>query len=354
VILAGLDGNDTLSASGFPDTTSIVLLGNGENDQLTGGETEDALVDGAGNDTASAGGRDDAVPNNGGGDDLDAGSGEDLFVSNAVCDGDQLDGGPDRDNANWANFESGIVIDMAQQRAGLVGPGGAASCLSGALTNLQNIEDIEGTGEGDSLIGDGAANQLLGRAGPDNYLAGAGNDHILANSHTANDPDADPMIDCGEGFDTALIDFASVTTDALPVECESVEERAGNSFRPPDTPPDPEPEPEGGGTPPPPPPPKPPKPPRVDNDPPQTRIASGPRRLLRIAGERRRIVLRFGADEAGSTFRCKVDRRRAFRCRSPRRFTVGLGRHRIRVWAIDPAGNRDRSPAVFGFRVRRR
>lgn len=360
VLLAGMGGDDSLSASGFPDSTSLVLLGNEGDDDLTGGETEDALIDGAGNDTAFAGGRDDAVPNNGGGDDLNAGSGEDLFVSNAVCDGDQLDGGPDRDNANWANFKPGIVIDMAQQRAGLIGTSGAASCPSGSLTTLQNIEDIEGTGDGDNLVGDAGDNQLLGRGGADNYRAGFGNDHLLANSHTSEDEDSDPLIDCGEGFDTALIDFAGVATDGPPVGCESVEERPGNSFRPPDTPPDPEPEPEGESTAPPPPPPPPqprlrqPPPPRADTSAPQTRIKRHPRRLLRIAGKRRRVALRFRSSEGGSTFRCRVDRRRAFRCRSPRRFTVSLGRHRIRVWAIDSAGNRDRSPAVFGFRVRRR
>src|SRR6185295_2423706 len=111
-------GNDTLSAASFPESTSIVLLGGEDGDHLTAGGTEDALIDGAGNDVVVAGGGDDAVPNNNGSDDLDAGDGDDLFVDNAVCDGDQLDGGPGRDNANWANFGSAISIDMAAQHAG--------------------------------------------------------------------------------------------------------------------------------------------------------------------------------------------------------------------------------------------
>src|SRR5262249_45495448 len=154
-----------------------------------GGETEDALVDGAGEDTVNGAGRDDALPNNGGTDQLHAGAGEDLFISNAICDGDLLDGGADRDNANWANFGSGVTIDMAQHAAGLIGPQGEAHCGSpDELTGLQAIEDIEATNGGDNLVGDGGPNQLLGRFGPDNYFAGAGNDLVLANSDDS-DPD---------------------------------------------------------------------------------------------------------------------------------------------------------------------
>ena len=76
----------------------------------------------------SAGGGDDAVPNNEGADDLDAGAGEDLFVSDSICEGDFLDGGPDRDNANWANFDSAISIEMGAHLAGLVGAGGQPDC----------------------------------------------------------------------------------------------------------------------------------------------------------------------------------------------------------------------------------
>lgn len=358
ILLAGLDGNDVLLAPGLPEAVSAVLLGNGEDDQLGGGETEDALVDGAGDDVVSAGGRDDALPNNGGGDQLDAGSGEDLFISNAVCDGDSLDGGPDRDNANWANFEQGVAIEMGQQIAGLIGPAGEPRCTSAAeLTSLEEIEDVEGTNLGDNLVGDAGPNQLLGRAGPDNMLAGAGNDIILANSG-----DSDPTVDCGEGFDTALIDFSPLA-DGPPVGCESVEERASNSFRPPDTPPDPDPEPdpEPPPAPPTPPAPKPPKVPRQPTPPadriaPATSLGHRPLRALTVPAHRRwrRVAFAFGASEAGARFRCRLDRRPFRPCRSPRAFHVTKGRHAFRVFAIDAAGNRDRSPAVFRFRVRRR
>ena len=354
ILLAGLAGDDVLSAPGLPEAVSVVVLGNEGDDSLTGGETEDALVDGAGDDTVNAAGRDDALPNNGGADQLHAGAGEDLFISNAVCDGDLLDGGADRDNANWANFGSGVTIDMAQHVAGLIGPQGEAHCNSaGELTSLQAIEDIEATNGADNLIGDNGPNQLLGRDGPDNYFAGAGNDLLLANSEDSdpiNFEDADPIVDCGGGFDTALIDFAPIV-DGPPVGCESVEERAPNSFRPPDTPQNPEPEPPVTEPPSPPPPPKPPEP---DRKPPATHLRHHPTALLLASGPRRRVSFGFAASEPGASFHCKLDGQPWRPCRSPHAYLVLPGRHIFRVFAIDDAGNRDRSPATFGFRVRSR
>ncbi len=357
ILLAGLAGNDVLSAPGFPEAVSVVVLGNEGDDSLTGGETEDALVDGAGDDTVNAAGRDDALPNNGGADQLHAGAGEDLFISNAVCNGDFLDGGGDRDNANWANFGSGVTIDMAQHVAGLIGPQGEARCNNAnELTSLQAIEDIEATNGADNLIGDDGPNQLLGRDGPDNFFAGAGNDLLLVNSG-----DSDGTVDCGEGFDTALIDFAPIV-DGPPVGCESVEERAPNSFRPPDTPPEPEPEPEPETPPPPTPPeaetksppqPQEPNPPRADRTPPVTQLRRHPAGLLLASGKGRRVSFIF-ASEPGASFHCKLDSRPWRICRSPRTYLVPPGRHIFRVFAIDAAGNRDRSPATFGFRVRSR
>jgi Ca2+-binding RTX toxin-like protein len=532
VVVAGLGGSDTLSATSFPETTSVVLLGGEDDDDLSSGDTEDADIDGAGDDVVSAGAGDDALPNNGGADDLDAGAGEDLFIDNAICEGDQLDGGPDRDNANWANFGSAISIDMAAHSAGLVGSGGQPSCPSGTLTTLTGIEDIEGTSLADTMVGDGGDNQLLGRPGADTFHAAGGNDSILANSGTPG-TDADATIDCGTGFDTAQIDRPANGPDPAPTGCEVVEERDPNSFRPPDTPPDtPEtsiaakppaltngttaefsfsaspaagagfeckldagafaacaspktyaglsgngtaagtahtfqvrassaggtdpspasyawtidtvkptagltglpPDPSDGesvafafgadepatfscrlegskpsgpaacssgvayadlpdgdytfrvaatdqagnvgdpaaygwtvdnsidepppaipetpnGSPPPAPPASPPPPP-VDLTRPQTRLATGLAKLVPAGRNgRARVVLRFSSDERGVSFVCRLDRRRAAPCASPRAYIVAIGAHAFRVTATDTAGNADLSPALLRFRV---
>jgi Ca2+-binding RTX toxin-like protein len=346
VLLAGLDGNDTLTATGFPENTSLVLLGGNGEDRIAGGDTEDALVDGPGNDEVHAGGGDDAVPNNEGADRLYAEAGEDLFVDDAVCEGDLLDGGADRDNANWANFKAaGVSIDMATGRAGLVGPSGLPDCEGAPLTTISNLEDIEGTSRGDVLIGDSGPNQLLGRPGPDRYYAGPGDDSILANSGVPPVRDPDPTIDCGEGWDTALIDFPENGPDAEPVDCEDVEERAPNSFRPPGTPPNPNPPiAEASSSPP---------PVRVDRTPPRTRLLHRPAKRPFARRKWRRVAFAFASNEPGAHFRCRIDRRPYRACGSPRVFNLRLGRHVFRAFAIDAAGNRDRSPVVYRFAVRR-
>jgi Ca2+-binding RTX toxin-like protein len=343
LLLAGLSGSDSLSLAGFPETTSPILLGGEGADRLTGAATEDAVVDGAGADSVDAAGGDDAVPNNPGEDSLLAGTGDDLFISNAVCEGDVLDGGDGTDNANWANFGAAVSLDLGAELAGLVGPGGEPACPSGQPTALRHLEDIEGSSLGDTLIGDSGANQLLGRPGADAYHAAAGNDSILANSG-----DSDAVVDCGEGFDTAQIDIPTGEyADPEPLECEAVYERPPNSFRPPDTPTEEEIAP---GLPLPAPAPRRPR----DTTPPRTRILHRPPATVFSRGRRRTVALSFGSSEPGSTFRCRLDRGPFKPCRSPRRYTVALGRHAVRIYAVDGAGNRDASPALVRFRVRRR
>jgi len=334
LVLAGLAGEDSLSVdNSLPETTSPIILGGEDGDTLSGAATEDAVIDGAGADTVDAAGGDDAVPNNPGEDDLLAGPGNDLFISNTVCEGDSLDGGEGVDNANWANFGSAVSLDLGAGQAGLVGPGGGPTCASGQPTALQRLEDIEGSALGDVLVGDSGSNQLLGRPGSDAYHAAAGDDSILANSG-----DSDAEIDCGEGFDTAQIDIpTSEYADPAPLDCEAIYERAPNSFRPPDTPPEEEVQP---------------RPP--DTTPPATRVLHRPPATVFTHSRRRTVAVSFAANEPGARFRCRLDHGVYKSCRSPRRYTVGLGRHAIRVFAVDAAGNRDRSPVVVKFRVRRR
>jgi hypothetical protein len=98
------------------------------------------------------------------------------------------------------------------------------------------------------------------------------------------------------------------------------------------------------------PPPAPPEPPTptADAEPPQTRIVQGPGKALAKGVAR----FRFRSSEAGSAFLCKLDRRKAARCGSPRIYRhLKPGRHLFKVWAIDAAGNKDPTPAKRKFRV---
>jgi virginiamycin B lyase len=92
----------------------------------------------------------------------------------------------------------------------------------------------------------------------------------------------------------------------------------------------------------------PPPPAQPDTAPPQTKISSGPGKALAKGIAK----FRFRSSEAGSTFLCKLDAKKARRCSAPKRYR-GLrpGKHVFRVWAVDAAGNKDPSPAKRRFRV---
>jgi Ca2+-binding RTX toxin-like protein len=334
IVLAGLGGADTLTATGFPQQTGVVLLGGPGVDTLTGGDgSEDLLVDGRGaeKDTLSALGRDDALLHEGGPDELLGGEGNDLFLSTSICDGEKLNGGEGRDNASWARLGEGVE---ARLDFGLVGRTGAGDpgCGVEAVDTMTSVEDLEGSEFADKLIGDAGENQLLGHRGPDEYLAGPGADTILANS-----ADSDPLINCGADADQAVIDIPTATyADATPIECESVRQGTPEDFRTvTELPPPPL-----VVTPPP------------DRKPPRTKITKRPAKLLTTPRRHRRVVFRFSSSEPGSSFLCKLDGKPYRRCTSPRVYDVSLGRHAVRIVAIDAAGNADRTPALLRFQIR--
>lgn len=361
IVLAGMAGNDTISAADFPAGSGVIELGGAGADTLTGGPSEDVLVDGpppntdgtpsdTSTDSLFAEGGDDALLHNGGADTLDGGPGSDLFLSVEVCEGARIDGGvsagSDRDNASWARLGGGGVdADLLSGEVGRVGgpTGETPTCTSGTPDHMEGIEDLEGSEGNDVLEGDEGVNQLLGHKGEDTYRARGGNDTIFANSGTH-----DRVIDCGEGTeDTAVIDLAPI--DPTPVGCERVREGAANEFETEISQPVPTPVTPPATSPPPvttaPPKPKP------DRTPPRTRLSRRPPSLIRVAPRHRAtVVFRFAAGER-SRFECKLDAKPYRRCRSPLRAHLAVGRHVFRVFAIDAAGNRDKTPALARLRV---
>lgn len=63
----------------------------------------------------------------------------------------------------------------------------------------------------------------------------------------------------------------------------------------------------------------------------------------------------FSSNERGSTFQCKLDKRPFKKCRSSKAFRhLKAGKHVLKVRAVDPAGNIDKSPAVARFTAPRK
>ncbi|HYP54800.1 MAG TPA: S8 family serine peptidase [Solirubrobacterales bacterium] len=157
-----------------------------------------------------------------------------------------------------------------------------------------------------------------------------------------------------EGIADACQAIAVATGADFEAECPG---SSGNAPppQPPEPPAPPPNEPPVGGTPPAPPPgPLPPLPPPPDVLAPNTLIAKRPAKVVPARGRTARVVFRFRSDEAGVSFLCRVDRAPFRPCgaRLVRRFR--LGRHVLRVVAMDAGGNVDPTAAVFRFRVARK
>lgn len=94
-----------------------------------------------------------------------------------------------------------------------------------------------------------------------------------------------------------------------------------------------------------------PTPPSRDTTAPHTFILKGPGKRSRSSTAK----FRFESDEPSSSFRCRLDRRPARPCTSPRSYSrLKAGRHVFKVWAIDASGNTDKTPAKFVVKVIRR
>jgi CSLREA domain-containing protein len=82
-----------------------------------------------------------------------------------------------------------------------------------------------------------------------------------------------------------------------------------------------------------------------DSTPPNTSIDS-----LKVGHVYNAATVSFSSNEAGSTFRCKIDAQPYAPCTSPKKWAgLAAGQHTIRVYATDKAGNFDSTPAKQSF-----
>jgi subtilisin family serine protease len=90
----------------------------------------------------------------------------------------------------------------------------------------------------------------------------------------------------------------------------------------------------------------------IDTVPPRTSFSIRPRKTLRTRTRRAKAVFGFVSNEPGSTFTCRIDGGLIRFC--PPRFVKRFreGRHVMRAMAVDAAGNVDRTPATFRFKVK--
>lgn len=131
------------------------------------------ITGGAGNDT---------VWGDAGANTLKGGAGNDTIYTSAGID--FIDGGTgSADTVDFSAISStSIIVNLATLQIGNDGYGN--------IETIQNIENINGGGAGDTLYGDGMANTIYGNAGADNIKGGDGNDVLygddVTNSHVAS------------------------------------------------------------------------------------------------------------------------------------------------------------------------
>jgi trimeric autotransporter adhesin len=91
---------------------------------------------------------------------------------------------------------------------------------------------------------------------------------------------------------------------------------------------------------------------------PPVRDSTAPATLIRraqINQAKRTATFKFASGERGSTFSCKLDKKKLGPCTSPKTYKrLEPGKHAFRVKARDAAGNLDATPAVKRFKIKRR
>lgn len=167
-------------------------------DQIAGLGGDDVIRGKAGDDTLKGGSGDDILDGGTGSDVMKGGSGNDRFVAGEG--GDLFDGGAGVDLVDFAASLYGVTVELLFQ----------TDTFDGLQRAYRSIENIDGTGFGDTLEGDGSANHFRGLGGNDYLKGGDGNDILdggEGDDQIYSDAGADQLI--GEnGYDTLVYESA--------------------------------------------------------------------------------------------------------------------------------------------------
>ncbi len=253
--ILGYGGRDRIDGGGGPDR----IDGGNDADEVLGGEGDDHLAGGNEDDLLSGGAGADQLAGAPGNDDLDGGAGHDV-----------LSGGPGADRALYADHREGIRLSLSPQAPGALrdltdttdtletvvgsphgdvieGSDGTDTLDGGPgddrISGLGGADRIEGGAGDDALLGDSpgvespsefpaprggddtisggdGADWLRGDAGGDSLRGEAGADRVDAREETSTMEPRDETVACGDGVDTALLDF-----NDEPAGCEDLQVR---------------------------------------------------------------------------------------------------------------------------------
>ena len=161
--LIGGDGTDTASYASAKASVKAYLLP--DNVTSNTGEASGDIYEGIENLTGSD--YNDTLQGDGANNRLDGGNGNDILTGGDG--GDELVGGEGNDTASYAG---GTAV-----RVNLSYPTDSTGFAAG--DSFSSIENIEGSGEADTLIGNANANILQGGNGADTLIGGGGGDRLV-------------------------------------------------------------------------------------------------------------------------------------------------------------------------------
>ena len=198
--LGGTQYADTLEG----DILDNVLMGGHGGDVLRGGDGKDLLIGADFNNFARSWlkGADyhDAAAStfdDGAADTLEGGAGDDTLIGGLGAD--VLTGGAGLDTASYVDSQGFVFVNL---KTGVAMGGTAAGDI------ITEIENLEGSRFGDTLIGDNGANVLDGRDGDDGLKGGDGKDTLIggAGADTLDGGSGADRLVGGVGSDTYAID----------------------------------------------------------------------------------------------------------------------------------------------------
>jgi hypothetical protein len=91
---------------------------------------------------------------------------------------------------------------------------------------------------------------------------------------------------------------------------------------------------------------------KIDTKAPKVKIAGHPAKVVRTRKHSVAAKFKLKANEKPVTFYCQADRQARRPCRMKFRHRFKRGKHELKVWAKDAAGNSSAKPVVFRFRVK--
>lgn len=161
------------------------ITGSAWNDGLTGNTAANTLAGGNGADTLNGLGGQDILLGGDGDDQLNASSGGDLY-----------DGGAGVDTLNLLEFTSAVSVLLSSSHGnkGMVG------------SKFFNIENVNGTSEGDVLVGAHGSNRIDGSGGNDTIRGNGGGDTLIGGTgdDTINGQSGDDVLNGGAGRDRII------------------------------------------------------------------------------------------------------------------------------------------------------